>query len=91
MAIAFRHITFTPLRAFDAFAPNGAVIGIVGEDGAGQSQLLRLAAGIDTAARTSSGPIVTTCNVSSFVAQRSTNPGTISSSGSTTNRCSPVG
>jgi lipopolysaccharide transport system ATP-binding protein len=49
MAIAFRHVTFTPLRAFDAFAPNGAVIGIVGEDGAGQSQLLRLAAGIDTA------------------------------------------
>jgi lipopolysaccharide transport system ATP-binding protein len=49
MAIAFRHVTFAPLRAFDAFAPNGAVVGIVGEDGSGQSQLLRLAAGIDNA------------------------------------------
>lgn len=45
MAIQFRQVTYSPLRAFDAAAPDGALIGIVGEDGAGKSTLLALAAG----------------------------------------------
>ena len=32
---------------FDAAAPDGVVIGIIGENGSGKSRLLRLAAGID--------------------------------------------
>ncbi len=38
-------MTFPPLEKFSAAAPDGAIIGIVGEDGAGKSALLRLAAG----------------------------------------------
>jgi ABC-type sulfate/molybdate transport systems ATPase subunit len=45
MAIAFRRVTSTPLQDFDATAPDGVVIGIVGETGSGQGELLRLAAG----------------------------------------------
>jgi ABC-type sulfate/molybdate transport systems ATPase subunit len=48
MAIAFRHAAFPPLIDFDAVAPDGAVIGIVGENGSGKTRLLRLAAGIDS-------------------------------------------
>jgi lipopolysaccharide transport system ATP-binding protein len=47
MAIAFRRVTCAPLAEFDAVAPDGVVIGIVGEDGSGKSRLLRLAAGIE--------------------------------------------
>jgi len=47
MAIAFRRVNSAPLRDFDAAAPNGVVIGIVGETGAGKSRLLHLAAEID--------------------------------------------
>ncbi len=47
MALAFRRVSRPPLRDFDAAAPDGVVIGIVGEDGAGKSLLLRLAAGIE--------------------------------------------
>lgn len=46
MPIVFRQITCAPLERLDAVAPDGAVIGIVGEDGAGKSTLLRLAAGV---------------------------------------------
>ena len=47
MALVFRRVSGSPLRDFDAAAPDGAVIGIVGEDGSGKSRLLRLAAGIE--------------------------------------------
>jgi RecA/RadA recombinase len=47
MALLFRRVSGSPLRDFDAAAPDGAVIGIVGEDGSGKCRLLRLAAGIE--------------------------------------------
>ncbi len=47
MAIEFRGVSFPPLHDFTAEAPSGAVIGIIGENGAGQPALLRLAAGFD--------------------------------------------
>jgi lipopolysaccharide transport system ATP-binding protein len=47
MALAFRRVTAPPLRDFDAAAPDGAVIGIIGADGAGKGRLLRLAAGAE--------------------------------------------
>ena len=47
MAIAFRHAACPPLIDVDAMAPDGAVIGIIGENGSGKTRLLRLAAGID--------------------------------------------
>jgi lipopolysaccharide transport system ATP-binding protein len=45
MAIEFRGVRFPPLRDLTVSAPSGAVIGIIGEKGAGKSALLRLAAG----------------------------------------------
>jgi ABC-type methionine transport system ATPase subunit len=47
MSLAFHRVTSAPLRELEAAAPDGVVIGVVGEDGAGTSQLLRLAAGIE--------------------------------------------
>lgn len=47
MALALRRVSAPPLRDFDAAAPDGAVIGLIGADGAGKGELLRLAAGID--------------------------------------------
>jgi ABC-type sulfate/molybdate transport systems ATPase subunit len=47
MALAFRRVSAPPLTDFDAAAPDGAVIGILGEDGAGKGSLLRLAAGVE--------------------------------------------
>jgi lipopolysaccharide transport system ATP-binding protein len=47
MAIEFRGVRFPPLRDLTATAPDGAVIGIIGEKHAGKSALLRLAAGAD--------------------------------------------
>ncbi|HTS30302.1 MAG TPA: Wzt carbohydrate-binding domain-containing protein [Bryobacteraceae bacterium] len=46
MALAFRQVSGGPLRDFDAAAPDGVVIGVIGEDGSGTDELLRLAAGI---------------------------------------------
>jgi len=46
MAIIFRRVTSPPLEGLDATAPDGAVIGIIGENGAGKGRLLRLAAGV---------------------------------------------
>jgi hypothetical protein len=43
--IEFRGATLPPLHEFTATAPDGAVIGIVGEEGAGKSALARMAAG----------------------------------------------
>ena len=47
MAIAFRQVVFPPFQSLDAAAPDGAVIGILGEDRSGKSVLLRLAAGLE--------------------------------------------
>jgi hypothetical protein len=47
MALAFRHVNAAPLTDFDATAPGGFVVGIVGENGSGKGKLLRLAAGLD--------------------------------------------
>ncbi len=44
MAIEFLRVSFPPLEELSATAPDGAVIGVVGEDGAGGRSLLRLAA-----------------------------------------------
>lgn len=45
MAIEYQRVTCPPLESFEATAPAGAVIGIIGEGGAGKGTLLRLAAG----------------------------------------------
>lgn len=47
MAIIFRRVSCPPILDLDATAPGGAVIGIIGEDGAGKGRLLRFAVGID--------------------------------------------
>lgn len=47
MAITFHRVTCPPLHDFDAAAPDGVVIGILGENGCGAGELLRLASGID--------------------------------------------
>jgi lipopolysaccharide transport system ATP-binding protein len=49
MSLSFRAVHAPPLAGFEATAPDGSVIGILGEDGSGQSQLLRLAAGAEQA------------------------------------------
>jgi lipopolysaccharide transport system ATP-binding protein len=45
MSLAFRYVTSAPLDNFEATAPDGTVVGIIGENGSGKSRLLRLAAG----------------------------------------------
>ena len=47
MAIEFLRVGFPPLENLSVAAPDGAVIGIVGEDGSGTRSLLRLAAGLE--------------------------------------------
>jgi len=47
MALVFRRVSAAPLVDFDAAAPDGAVIGVVGENGAGKSVLARLAGGAE--------------------------------------------
>ena len=46
MAIHFREATLAPLDQLTASAPDGALIAVIGEDGSGQRELLRLAAGL---------------------------------------------
>jgi lipopolysaccharide transport system ATP-binding protein len=46
MAIEFRKVSFPPLDKLDIAAPDGAIVGIIGEDGTGKLSLLRLAAGL---------------------------------------------
>jgi lipopolysaccharide transport system ATP-binding protein len=48
MAISFQRVTSARLRQFEAAAPDGVVVGIVGLDGSGKGSLLRLAAGLET-------------------------------------------
>jgi lipopolysaccharide transport system ATP-binding protein len=45
MSIEFRAARFPPLRDLTVSAPGGAVIGVIGEKGAGKGSLLRLASG----------------------------------------------
>jgi len=47
MAVEFRNVVLPPLGGVSVTAPNGAVIGIVGDKGSGKSALLPLAAGLD--------------------------------------------
>jgi ABC-type sulfate/molybdate transport systems ATPase subunit len=47
MPVEFRKVSCPPLHALDVIAPDGVAIGIIGEDGAGKSMLLRLAAGLE--------------------------------------------
>jgi lipopolysaccharide transport system ATP-binding protein len=47
MALAFRGVTSSPLENFEAVAPDGTIIGIIGENGAGKGRLLRIAAGLE--------------------------------------------
>lgn len=47
MAIEFNQATCGPLRCFSAFAPDGTVTGVIGENGSGKETLLRLAAGLE--------------------------------------------
>lgn len=47
MAIEFRGASFPPLCDLTVSAPSGAVIGVIGEQGAGKVALLRLAAGLE--------------------------------------------
>lgn len=46
MPVVFRDCASAPLHAIDATAPDGYVIGVIGEDGAGKRALLDLAAGV---------------------------------------------
>jgi ABC-type nitrate/sulfonate/bicarbonate transport system ATPase subunit len=46
MSIDFRQASLGPLRELTAAVPGGAVIGVIGDNGSGQEELLRLAAGL---------------------------------------------
>ena len=48
MAIHFREASNAPLQQVTVSAPDGALIGVIGEDTSGVRQLLRLATGIET-------------------------------------------
>ncbi|MFN0103751.1 MAG: Wzt carbohydrate-binding domain-containing protein [Bryobacteraceae bacterium] len=48
MAIHFREASHAPLLELTVSAPDGALIGVIGEDGSGVRHLLRLAAGLET-------------------------------------------
>lgn len=47
MSIAFRRVSSAPLVEFDAAAPDGVTIGLVGDHGSGKGKVLRLAAGVE--------------------------------------------
>ena len=47
MALVFRRVTSAPLVEFDAAAPDGVVIGVIGRNGSGTGRLLRVAAGLE--------------------------------------------
>src|ERR1019366_4165989 len=48
MSLAFRNVTSAPLDNLDVIAPDGTLVGIIGENGSGKSLLLRLSAGMGT-------------------------------------------
>lgn len=45
MSIGFRNVSLAPLENFTATAPSGAIVGIIGLEGSGVTQLLRAATG----------------------------------------------
>ncbi len=45
MALAFKKVTQPPVAGFTANAPDGVVVGVIGEDGCGADALLRVGAG----------------------------------------------
>lgn len=45
MSVVFRDCRCAPLEEINISAPSGAIIGVIGDDGAGKQELLRLAAG----------------------------------------------
>jgi ABC-type methionine transport system ATPase subunit len=47
MPVEFRKVSCPPVEQIDIVAPDGAVIGLIGEDESGTSTLLRLAAGVE--------------------------------------------
>jgi energy-coupling factor transporter ATP-binding protein EcfA2 len=47
MPVEFRKVSCPPINGIEITAPDGVAIGIIGEDGAGKSMLLRLAAGLE--------------------------------------------
>jgi len=47
MALAFKSVWGAPIQNLDAAAPDGVVVGIIGDNGSGKSRLLRLAAGLE--------------------------------------------
>ncbi|MBI2687603.1 MAG: Wzt carbohydrate-binding domain-containing protein [Acidobacteria bacterium] len=49
MAIHFRDASLAPLQQVTVSAPDGAVIGVIGEDASGARQLLRIATGLEPA------------------------------------------
>jgi lipopolysaccharide transport system ATP-binding protein len=51
MAVEFRGVTHPPLVELTATAPEGAIVGVIGEESAGPRALLRLAAGIEKPVR----------------------------------------
>src|SRR5882757_3134142 len=51
MSIEFRDVSFGPLDGFSAAAPDGAIIGVLGEKGSGVGELMRLAAGVEQPAK----------------------------------------
>jgi len=48
MAIEFRNVHCPPLDGFSGAAPDGCVVGVIGERGSGKSMLLKLAAGLQS-------------------------------------------
>jgi lipopolysaccharide transport system ATP-binding protein len=46
MSIEFRNVTAAPLAGFTALAPDGAIIGVIGEKNSGVTELLKLAGGV---------------------------------------------
>ena len=63
MAVSFRRVTSAPLQGFDAAAPDGVVIGIIGESGAGAGGLLELANG---SARPQEGSVETSGTIQTY-------------------------
>jgi lipopolysaccharide transport system ATP-binding protein len=47
MAVTFREVSFPPLAGFSVSAPDGALIGVIGDEDSGARELLRVAAGLE--------------------------------------------
>ena len=46
MSLEFRNVTAHPITDFNATAPSGVIIGVIGEKGSGVTELLKLAGGV---------------------------------------------